>query len=34
MIASLMQSGPGVRGTILLSTNWAPKIMFGTQMRS
>jgi hypothetical protein len=27
MIASLMLSGPGVRGTILLSTNSAPRIM-------
>jgi len=28
MITSLMLSGPGVRRTISLSTNWAPKIMF------
>jgi hypothetical protein len=28
MIASLMLSGLGVRGTILLSTNSAPRIMF------
>lgn len=28
MIARLMLSGLGVQGTILLSTNWAARIMF------